>query len=224
MASNLVNIPGLSATQPITKDGVPASQTFLTWFNSAIEALQAATNSNTNTLALVIQQQNALNAALLSIQSSQAVATTAQTTADTATGSGQSGSNQNTVTIATTAYTVVATVPLTGVVAGNLTIFGTQINNNYSTDVEPEGFYSANWRVVENPGSIVRYNGTYSFSRQIVNDFGGLALVTVYTIDDLSQVSIPCVTTGSISYDLEVQGAPGATITGAIAYLNVRRA
>lgn len=216
-----LNIPGLNSSMPITADGKSASLMFLTWFNNLVTSITAATNANTTAIALIQAQQAQTNAILAQLQSAQATATQAQTTADSGSGA-RSGNASTTMTLIGSGWVTGPTVSLLTVSAGNLTIFGSGPQQQNSTGVTPPGLYSGNWRVIENPGAVVVFNGTYTAESYYDSEFGG-SVVIFYINDDLSSVSIARATTGSIDYTLEVEGVSGVTTTNLLAYLNVRR-
>jgi len=223
MASGQLNIPGLNSSLPITADGKAASLTFITWFNSIISALASATNANTNAIALLQAQQAQITALVQQLQATQTLAANAQKTADAGAPTGaKSGQDVQTVTVSSTSFTTVATVALTGVTAGNLTIQGSGPNQLDATSVSVTGTFTGSWQIVENPSAAVVYSGTYTAERYYDSEFGTLITI-LWNNNDTSLTSIARTTTGAITYLLQMTAPSGVTIAGVQAYLYCRR-
>lgn len=223
MASSNLQIPGINgATQIAQQDGKP-TQLFITWFNGLITAITTQVNSNTNAIALIQAQQAQLNAVVQQLQATQTLAANAQQTADAGVSTGaKSGQDVQIVTLSSTSFTTVATVALTGVAAGNLTIQGSGANQLDSTTLSISGIFTGNWQIVENPGATVVYSGSYTAQGFYDSELGA-TVVNLWNNVDTSTVSIARTTTGSITYLLQMTAPAGVTVGAVQAYLYVRR-
>lgn len=223
MASSNLSIPGLNGSTPITEKGDKPSQLFISWFNGVLASITGATNANTNAIALIQAQQAQVNAIIQQLQATQTLAATAQQTADAGGGTGaKSGQDVQTVTLTSTSFTTVATVALTGVAAGNLTIQGSGPNQLDATTLSISGTFTGNWQIVENPGSVVVYSGSYTAQRYYDSELGA-TVVILWNNVDTSTVSIARTTTGAITYLLQMTAPAGVTVGAVQAYLYVRR-
>ena len=94
-------------------------------------------------------------------------------------------------------------------------------------DIVPAGIYTGlQWRIVELPSNTTVFTGTYNANKFTITVQDSLIDQTyIYSTSDTSSaaVSIPRVTTGSVSYRLDLMGAPGAVLYNVIGTLYVRR-
>lgn len=229
MASNNLNIPGFTSGTQITEKGDRPSSLFVNWMNGILTAISSAVNQNTAAIALLAQQQALLIATQQSAAVAQAAASAAQTTADNAAGAGAvSGNDQGVIDFSST-FVTAASVTLTGVSAGTLTISGSGPQQGNSTDFSlTNTTRSGNWQIVEIQGvtSTVLFVGTFQVSKFYDGELG-VQQIYLYNDTDpnLINAAIGRASTGTMTYELQLimPGPPLATVFQCIGQLYVRR-
>lgn len=199
---------------------------FLIWLVQTFNAVIGQTNINTAQIAAI----QALNAAVASAQAAAAAAAqsaaNAQNTADGGGGSPTARTgNATSVFNVGFGWSMGPQVNLLTVSAGDLTILGSQPTQTATTDVSPQGTFDGEWRIVEIVGFVETtvFTGQFQVVKSFDGEFG-VTLITLYNLTDTSAVVIPQVSTGSVSYRMDLQMLTGVSIFDVQCNLFVRRA
>lgn len=211
--------PDIQMSVPVT---VPETGTmtsyFSDWLTRTLSAIITQTNSNTSIIATLQAQQKQILA-----QQQQIIA--ANNAANNASGGTAGNAQGNFSSLTTSVWTNGPTVSLTGVAAGNLTIFGSGPTQDNSTGVNAIsgvlGDFTGDWRIVEIVGAVetVVFSGFWHGERD--RDDAGIENI-FYNTTDTSTVSIPATSTGAVDYRLDFR-SPSCDITSALLYLAVVR-
>lgn len=219
------NIPGLSQ-QPLTADGKAASPAFIRIWQqmrtaviaalrgiqgqvdslAAIQRTQAAQQAQLLAQnAQILQALGIANSATAAAAAAAAAANQAQTDADSGgSATARSGSATGSASIFNTGWMLGPTVNLLTVSAGNLTITGTGITAGALTD---GSLVIGQFRVVELAGGTTIFPGVGDSNTFSVSD-GGVAM-DPSTIASVAAFSLAEVTTGSVSYRMDVRRSGG---------------
>jgi hypothetical protein len=227
--STNLNIPGFNGSTPITDKGDRPSQLFISWIGGILSSIVGAINNNTALLNIVQQQQAILLATQQASATAQAAASSAQASADAAGGTGAvSGNAQGTIDFQQN-FVTAATVSLTGVTAGNLTISGSGPQQAFNTDFSQTNTNrEGNWQVVEVQGALrtVVFTGTFNVSKYYDGEFQ-IQQIYLYNDTDATALTAPIArtSTGAMDYELQLilPGSPVATVYNVIGALYVRR-
>lgn len=167
----------------------------------------------------------ALAAAGIAVREGQNAQSQAQTAAATANSAAAGKAAASVVGVGwtgpTTSWQTVASVDLTGVVAGTLRFDTTRIYASASaTASEAAALYSLQFRIRESGGTVL-----YGPATVTVEVFEGTVSITIFDVAPLDAARPAVVTTGAVTYELQLQGTGAVSIiSGGLADFRVAQA
>lgn len=221
-------LPRINISLAITDQAGKAVVSFSRFWDQAMTAIENSLNSLAETLsaiqALQVQQAQQLDL----INQALELAGLALETADSG-GTTKSGSSTGSFLLSSTSFgSGIATVNLTSVAAGNLTIPGTGPSQQVGTTSMTGGTYTeGEYRIIEVDNGVD--NGTVFTGQFNVTDITTDEPNQIFTVSHTSADAVAAfvsarTTTGNVDYRVEVRRVSGATMTGMRFYLFARRA
>ncbi len=207
-------LPAIQDSVPITdpQTGMMTAY-FSNWLTRVLNQITAQINTNSATIAALQQQQAQLLALIQTVQAVQ----------NQISNPGVHTGFATQVLNVGLGWSMGPQVNLTGLAAGDLTLHGTGPTQQSSTTVD-NGNFVGNWRIQEIVGlsETTVFTGTFSAGTSEDPDFGIISYY-VYNNTDTTSIVIPTVTTGAVSYRMDLEFTAGVSAFDVVANLYVAR-